>query len=549
MSRMRETVTTVSTTRDHESNLDALLEDLQTTVSRSNSHLNMDGGNMIGYRSVRRTTTRDGAPDGTTTEYHVEYLNPANPTHQVNESSYNSGNSTGHSYNKSYKYSAVENSTGAGDYRMKKNISELDSLLDDLNSAQRRNFSETSTVRSSSAHGLDSGLIDHATSTPHASRSVERRYREEKTIRGRSASPMRELVFTGSRSRDPSPIQHNTYYEQREQTPTVQQFYRYEKTTSTRTTGPTITDVTPLDPSSQYHPEERPLALKQRSPSPSHLHSYEHYSTMNRDVPPSPHYTERVVTYNRDADNDYPPRNKSYSYSTSSTMRETRSDAPKTPPPHRSPSPVSFQQPPLPKTPDPSHRLTYNVSPPHTVSSYKYSSTTNNHYDSHSTMPRPFPAVPSPTQNEQQPPKQLDELLASLGDPDPRNNRYMETRVVENRYQSNHHHQNHNGPSPAPAPAPVVEKTIEVNRVENEKVKEKGDTKNISGPPVYYPPGELFAKKEESMMMKQEGGGMYKSKGKYAYEAKSKSKVKESSGKAMVPVCLPVCCAMPCSIM
>lgn len=51
------------------------------------------------------------------------------------------------------------------------------------------------------------------------------------------------------------------------------------------------------------------------------------------------------------------------------------------------------------------------------------------------------------------------------------------------------------------------------------------------------------------LAMFQEGGSKYKAMAKYEYEAKSKSKHTETSGKAVVPVCLPVCCAMPCSIM
>lgn len=31
----------------------------------------------------------------------------------------------------------------------------------------------------------------------------------------------------------------------------------------------------------------------------------------------------------------------------------------------------------------------------------------------------------------------------------------------------------------------------------------KEETKNITGPPVYYPKGELFAKKEESMVQRE----------------------------------------------
>lgn len=44
-------------------------------------------------------------------------------------------------------------------------------------------------------------------------------------------------------------------------------------------------------------------------------------------------------------------------------------------------------------------------------------------------------------------------------------------------------------------------------------------------------------------------GGYAKGSGKYEYEAESKSKSASKSGAAVVPVCLPLCCAMPCSIM
>lgn len=44
-------------------------------------------------------------------------------------------------------------------------------------------------------------------------------------------------------------------------------------------------------------------------------------------------------------------------------------------------------------------------------------------------------------------------------------------------------------------------------------------------------------------------GGYANGRGKYEYEAESKSKSSSKSGGAMVPVCLPLCCAMPCVIM
>jgi len=44
-------------------------------------------------------------------------------------------------------------------------------------------------------------------------------------------------------------------------------------------------------------------------------------------------------------------------------------------------------------------------------------------------------------------------------------------------------------------------------------------------------------------------GRWAKGSGMYEYESGSKSKTKTKSGGAVVPVCLPLCCAMPCSIM
>uniref|UniRef100_A0A069DVW3 Putative vesicle coat complex copii subunit sec31 n=1 Tax=Panstrongylus megistus TaxID=65343 RepID=A0A069DVW3_9HEMI len=618
MNRMRETTTTtISTTADHERNLDALLEDLQTTVLRSNSTMNLNG-NATGYREMRRTYT-DGTPEGTVSDYQIEYLNPANSTQHIVESSYNNMQNPNAQRSKSvtttYKYNTVESTSGSGssDMKLKQNISELDTLLDDLNTAQKKNFAESTTISSRNLSGTDPGILDQSGSRSLV-RSEQKHYTEEKSLRGRSPSARRELVFTGQRSQDPSPMREQLYFEQHDQTPKVQQFYRYEKTTSTRTTGPTITEPIPAgDPNSLQgstvrnytYTDESPLPIRHRSPSPGGaVHSY-HYSsnTTSRELPPpqSPPL-DKYRTY----PDEYPPtRQGNTAYNYSSTMRETRSDVRgKTPPPpHRSPSPVTFSQPPpptrsttvktytydqqlggteAPHSPppgqrfspsDPSHnRLTYNVSPGppptppqhhSTITNYKYSSTAHHHHHNQQPeetvplMPRPFP-TPQPTavtpslHSDQQPPKKLDELMASFSDADQRHNRYTETTV--------HHYTSNSTPHPPPQaiqlhPSNENEKLIgkekEIQKEkEIEKVVARDESKNITGPPVYYPPGvELFAKKEESMMQQQSGGGRYRAKAKYEYEAKSKSKMTESSGKAVVPVCLPLCCAMPCVIM
>lgn len=52
----------------------------------------------------------------------------------------------------------------------------------------------------------------------------------------------------------------------------------------------------------------------------------------------------------------------------------------------------------------------------------------------------------------------------------------------------------------------------------------------------------LYSKSCLFLFQQEQGGGKKKSKGK----SKEKGKGKSVSG---VPMCLPVCCAMPCSIM
>ncbi|XP_069699645.1 uncharacterized protein [Periplaneta americana] len=217
--------------------------------------------------------------------------------------------------------------------------------------------------------------------------------------------------------------------------------------------------------------------------------------------------------------------------------------------------------------------LTYQVSPrdkeplietpPPTVITYKYSS-----HSSHSTsskfpvqpeeqeplLPRPFPTsspTPPPGANSQ-PPKRLDDLMASFSD----------TEASPRHYEPQKHTLHPQQPYPgdntgvavvAPTPnakaaaAAGASASASAAATASTAAKDRPKTKNIAGPPVYYPPGvELFAKKEESMMMQgKKGSGRYE----YEYAKESKSKSSSSGGAAVVPVCLPLCCAMPCVIM
>ncbi|XP_031630332.1 uncharacterized protein LOC116345249 [Contarinia nasturtii] len=164
---------------------------------------------------------------------------------------------------------------------------------------------------------------------------------------------------------------------------------------------------------------------------------------------------------------------------------------------------------------------------------YKYSaSSTTTTTNAHNRPEREVLLAPFPTDGIQHqkpnqvdgPPKHLGQLLASFdentgrGDEEP----YVARKEVNSALATN-------------KGIPVVEP--------------KAPTKNIAGPPVYYPPGqELFAKSEAEAAWRAKGGWA-KGSGKYEYEAESKSKSASKSGAAVVPVCLPLCCAMPCTIM
>lgn len=211
--------------------------------------------------------------------------------------------------------------------------------------------------------------------------------------------------------------------------------------------------------------------------------------------------------------------------------------------PSRSPSNGRYPTPDKPGTP-----VNYYTSPPQTTppqsttTIYKFANTTTtvpphkNAEDHEVLLPKPFPTngvqvCPSkPTNAEQCPPKRLEELMASFSDTE---REVLEDIAKRERSQ--------------PKESPATKKEVDFVPHSPAKVK----SKNVAGPPVYYPPGSAeFTKKEESSMaMSQSGGGWEKSKAKYEYEASSKSKSQSKSGAAVVPVCLPLCCAMPCSVM
>ncbi|XP_026733399.1 proteoglycan 4 isoform X2 [Trichoplusia ni] len=162
-----------------------------------------------------------------------------------------------------------------------------------------------------------------------------------------------------------------------------------------------------------------------------------------------------------------------------------------------------------------------------------------------SPSPGPFPRPTTPSPGTQQPPKKLDDLLADF--PEARFPTQPDGVVRRNVHVS--HESSAQGTlgcdtrdardtSAAPSPKPPIV-----------------GSRNVAGPAVYYPPGHTpFQKKEgggyQASSAMQQGGGSYAAgRGMYEYESGSRSKESHSEKKTAVPICLPLCCAMPCVIM
>ncbi|KAL9919011.1 uncharacterized protein ACN427_001089 [Glossina fuscipes fuscipes] len=170
------------------------------------------------------------------------------------------------------------------------------------------------------------------------------------------------------------------------------------------------------------------------------------------------------------------------------------------------------------------------INPPNVT--YKYSSTTTNtrrapDYGTPSPTlpPAPFPldGVEYPVGNAN-PPQRVEDLMQSLGN---------QVDVVDK------------------ADLSTPRKREIETAVATSNQQQIIPSVNRAGKEVYYPPGhEMMLTKREEMAAGSAGGGRWaKASGMYEYESGYKSKTKTKSGAAMVPVCLPLCCAMPCTIM
>lgn len=658
---------------EFDNNLDHLLEDLQSTVSRPGSSL----GNANAYRETTRTSYA-GKGDSHT---RVQHLTAANPTTIVTDDpayNFKPGETL-----KSVKiikedYGTINmRATSPEHTRMKSNINKLDSLLDDLQHARQD-------------AGVNPGLLESANSR-NVKKTVQRElvYDSDSSSRNRRAGSVeREIVFNDGtygdlRRQQPSPNRSGTMQSSKSYNYSTERVNTLtpKRTEVVETINPEINpnvlaqlDPTLLPPAntkvtttiktytyeipgtgypSAVSPKLSETVYSSNPSTPSQSFAYnkiENSSTSNvtnypagglggyiRPVSPNPSgYSKQIeTTTTRNVNSDGRPilgfespslTRKTYSHEENNTSRQI-TDYPYQRSP-RSPKPKEKQvhiynettttnniNHPGGQNGYPSNRYpegspatrhhtyihetnTTNVSrnngyPPYqdggypsrpngdTTIIYKQDSTTNNNYEgprhpytetfdpknvppygnkppgdnvnvvykystTHTSSnnyrghpnedsepllhPRPFPTGPGDRIDG--PPKKLDQLMAEIGR-EPPNNAYNAGYTAK---QAEMQHKKE------------VDKLTEASQKKVD-VKDLPKSKNIAGPPVYYPPGhEMFSHKEEAGGYRAEGG-MMKESGKYKYEESSKSKTKSSSGMAVVPVCLPLCCGLPCVIL
>jgi hypothetical protein len=204
------------------------------------------------------------------------------------------------------------------------------------------------------------------------------------------------------------------------------------------------------------------------------------------------------------------------------------------------------------------HQLSSSVYPerpnnvdgaPNGVSYYTKYHSTHSH-QSQGNGPVAFPTSSTPrvgAGKTQAPPKRVDELLSELSEFDSsiQTTGFVEPAIEPPRQQYR---------EPSPEPYRYRDHSSPVRQVKQS---------STPGPAVYYPPGDMFSSTKSKavtetvhpsgtdagpVVVHHSANGQDRAKGK----SKDKDKYSDGDGKqgaAVIPICLPLCCAAPCVIM
>ncbi|XP_038219253.1 uncharacterized protein LOC119837636 [Zerene cesonia] len=479
------------------------------------------------FHTVEEFTIPKGKPKSAESSYYYEREERELPA--VGTRTYNyetSGSSPGYSKVKSSKVTK----------EMTQNVEELDSLLDDLQKDQERQLYKSGYASDTA----ESTSFDYRRGTPvKAPSSGYSTLKREERLESSWNSPPPPTVTRGAEIR--------------------QEMYREEKTESRvvpSQISPAVPQVVPPAVCAHCHHPPTTGTLPRASTPMNKVtttvktYTYEVPADQDPTTVPIPvdhqHITEEINTTSHATGTLGRPAGCQYCSHCNTTLREYRTHT----------SDHTSERTYIPAEPKLLHPEPLNGHGPHGPTTYKYSessySSANSRFPpspapgggapprSLSPSPSPFPRPTTPS-TTQQPPKKLDDLLADFPEarfptqPDGITQRKVEisreTRESRDVRDSRDNRDKREAPG---AKSPPI-----------------GSSRNVAGPAVYYPPGHTpFAKESGYQASAMQAGGAHASgRAMYEYEAGSRSKEKRSETKTAVPVCLPLCCAMPCVIM
>jgi len=295
-----------------------------------------------------------------------------------------------------------------------------------------------------------------------------------------------------------------------------------------------------------------------KPPSPSPRRKTQPSPLTVRKTPPSPQRTNQSMMNQNSSSSS-----QSYRYQSSSNNPEDRVSPTPAFPPASSPGP-SFQPHQGPPGSNQPFSYTSNESPPSYspdlgppsyYTKYNSSKSTSRSQTDNTPPAVAFPSQAARSPTPQMPPKRIDELMSE----------FHEFDSV------------HSGGSPTP---PMFSKpkpnnsTVVVTELPDEPPQHikldpvphihepsppKAAASGPKGPDVYYPPGSEFTKAAPvpapvvhpagdggSMSLETKGRGKDRDKGKYHDRGADGG---DKQGAAVIPICLPLCCAAPCVIM
>nr|CAH7744585.1 unnamed protein product [Callosobruchus chinensis] len=529
-SPLRNTYSSNQNLAQFDSNLDYLLEDLQNSVSRPGSSLGHHTNSLNRLTKSANPLTEYSSDDAYT------YKSP-------------DGREKVHSYKKEkYIYGKTTSDSGYSDAsRTQNSINQLDTLLNDLQQVKKSEFSETFNTHSLEPRQSSRTLerMEHHERNEHRENSLNRRnyeYTEENTSEKHIYSP-NTTITTPSKSFVYNKIENkeNTTYQSPKPSYQLRKDEYYEEKT--------VTD--------NYRPYEKPAP-------PGGVVMKETITTRNYQPGYSPELApptrEQTYMYNettttKNVQNGYPPAStpKKDVYMLKESSHTTKNE-------HYAPPPTTNRETYILK--ETQNTSTVNRNEPSNLPysergypvynppegrgrpkepininySYKSTNTSQNVWRSEDSQPLLQPHRFPTDEHVDGPPKKLDELMATIGNEPPTSP--LNVGFVAHEKEVVH------------------QKKIETLKRQAEEANDMQKketvvpTKNVSGPPVYYPPGhEMFAKKEESSGAWRAQGEYGKASGKYEYGSESSSKTKTKQGAAVIPVCLPLCCGLPCTLL